>query len=222
MSIFLYSLKTRSINWRTWASSVRDAATARTRAPAWRSSSARSSTLLCVRAQIASAAPFSASTFATVCPTCPSLLTPVTRATFPSRMAGMFVPLASCKSLPKPSDRLILAATPNSAIPARQHLESSQGFRRAKLLCLLVPGTCQSDIRGKSLDAQLLEHDRIVGSRQDHGRSRVAAFRRTLQHQSRGGEISDRDESLSPFHQIGDLLLVELTGPKTLRLYRRR
>ena len=36
MSIFLYSLKTRSINWRTWASSVRDATTASTRAPAWR------------------------------------------------------------------------------------------------------------------------------------------------------------------------------------------
>src|SRR6266581_6799562 len=36
MSILLYSLKTRSINWRTWASSVRDATTASTRAPAWR------------------------------------------------------------------------------------------------------------------------------------------------------------------------------------------
>src|SRR6516162_7692193 len=35
--------------------------------------------------------------FSGACPTCPSWLTPVTRATFPSSVAGMFVPpLAAC------------------------------------------------------------------------------------------------------------------------------
>src|SRR5215831_4113501 len=142
MSIFLYSLKTRSINSRTWATSVKAAATASARAPAWRSSLARCSTLLCVRAQIASAAPFSASTFATVCPTCPSRLTPVTRATFPSRLAAMIVPLASCKSLPKPSDHLILAQLShvNSAFTARQHLESLQRFLRLGSLSPMFVG----------------------------------------------------------------------------------
>jgi hypothetical protein len=45
-----------------------------------------------VRAQIASAVPCSANALATTCPTCPSWLTPVTKATLPSRMADMFIP----------------------------------------------------------------------------------------------------------------------------------
>ena len=96
MSILPHSLRVPSISRRTWNSSVKDPAMANTRAPACRSSLARNSTLLCLRAQIASAAPLSASALATACPTCPSPLTPVTTATLPSRLAGMsFNPMSA-------------------------------------------------------------------------------------------------------------------------------
>jgi len=57
MSILPHSLRVPSISRRTWNSSVKDPAMANTRAPACRSSLAQNSTLLCLRAQIASAAP---------------------------------------------------------------------------------------------------------------------------------------------------------------------
>jgi len=96
------------------------------------------------------------------------------------------------------------------ARPTSQHLESSQRYRRTKLLSFFVPSARHPGICRKTIDLELLEHVRIVGRSQRKCCLDVVRVGSSFEHKACRGKIAGGNEIFPALEKNRNLLPIKL------------